>query len=50
MDTQDRKLEKIEKQTNGVLDQRIEDGTTAAVSKLLEAHGIIKSPSSVKLR
>ena len=50
MDTQDRKLETIEKQTNGVLDRRIQEGTTKAVSALLEAHGVIGPPSNVDVR
>jgi len=37
-------IAKIDRQTNGVLDQRILDGTTAAVSKVLADHGITPPP------
>lgn len=38
---QNETIAKIDKQTNGVLDKRIHDGTTAAVKQLLQEHNII---------
>jgi hypothetical protein len=39
LDRQDKALAKITKQTNGVLDQRIEDGATAAITGVLRRAG-----------
>lgn len=38
---QNERIAKIDHQTNGVLDQRIQDGTRAAVSAVLDERGLV---------
>ena len=47
---QDHKLLTIEKQTNGVLDARIHNGSKAAVTEVLQDAGVIPPPTRVDLR